>query len=355
MNSLKTLYFPITDISCQRQYPLFLFFRNIHILRIMEEDVASGSADSFMYSEFCQVHTPAPLGEDRNRFRRLLNDIGAGDNEYASQLGNITLAGLSEQRDDSDSESAILQALTKGSPKPAEKTIADIRETLWQARLVLGIGEIVDLNEEEVARNLALLEDDSKEMIQAITGDSEELFENEGDTPLSGLSELQFRRGPIHSGDMKNRFSCWKKLYRNDTQEEFDLLLTTSPVSGDKLLEEAGIITGIEPPLIATFSLPASIGSLQADALDVAREFTKIHQEILEGIESIVIQPPNEQGDDIVQQWNSLMEDRFPQDLFGRQTLRTYRCESVSAATLFDESPKRPVQEERNTFIAILD
>lgn len=354
MNSLKTLYFPITDISCQRQYPLFLFFRNIHILRIMEEDAAPGSADSFMYSEFCQVHTPAPLGEDRNRFQRLLNDIGSGDNEYASQLGNITLAGLSSQREDGDSGSAILQAITKGSPQPVEKKSAEIRENLWQARLVLGIGEIVDLNEEEVAHNLALLEDDSKEMIRAITGDSEELFENEEGT-LSVLSELKFRRGPIHSGDMKNRLSCWKKLYGNTTQEEFHLLLTTSPECGEKLLEEAETLTGIEPSLIASFLLPASIGSLQTDALDVAREFTKAHKETLERIESTVMQAQNDQNDDIVQQWNSLMEDRFPHNLFGRQTLKIYRCESISSSTLFAESRKEPVHEEGNTLLAILD
>jgi hypothetical protein len=97
MNSLKTLYYPGTAIISLRQYPIFLLFQNVLILSPVESDpIENGkeSPDSFIKSGFCQVHTPHPLGKERNRFLRLVEDIKTRKDDYSAQLSSLTLAAM---------------------------------------------------------------------------------------------------------------------------------------------------------------------------------------------------------------------------------------------------------------------
>ncbi len=162
MNSLNTLYFPGTDIYSIRQYPIFLLFQKIHLINPVEAKIADSndeSTDSFIKSGFCQVHTPCPLGENRNRFLHLVDDIRNRKDDYAAQLSSLVLAGKTgPSAVDEDSEGAILNFLRTPINQQAKLVQVEKEEKLWQARLVLSIGEILDREEEEIARNLAVLD-----------------------------------------------------------------------------------------------------------------------------------------------------------------------------------------------------
>jgi hypothetical protein len=116
MDTLETLYFPDTVITTDGQSPLFLFFDLVHFLQPVEGDESeqptAGLSDTFMDKGFCQVHTPAPLGTDRDRFLHLVHDIEKRKDDYAAQLSSLTIASMSApQRNNEASKSAILSEL----------------------------------------------------------------------------------------------------------------------------------------------------------------------------------------------------------------------------------------------------
>ncbi|MFN2353747.1 MAG: hypothetical protein ABR512_04380, partial [Desulfopila sp.] len=122
MKTLETLYFPDTAILSPRQEPLFLLFPNINIIQPVDKAPASAARDMdiFMESHFCHdhikfhttFHTPHPLGEDRQRFLYLINDIQNRKDDYAAQLSHITLASMSEEKSkDDETEQQIVSSL----------------------------------------------------------------------------------------------------------------------------------------------------------------------------------------------------------------------------------------------------
>ncbi len=100
MNSLETLYFPDTAIISTRQAPLALLFSKINLIQPVEDDnpAEENPMDSFMNSPLCRQLPLHPLGEDKERFLFLINDIKNRKDDYAAQLSNVTLASLSEKK-----------------------------------------------------------------------------------------------------------------------------------------------------------------------------------------------------------------------------------------------------------------
>ena len=163
MNSLNSLYFPGTTLSSMGQYPLFLLFPTIHLLQVAEHNIHGNggqATDSFMKAGLCQTHTPSPLGNDLERFTRLVSDIKNRKDDYASQLTTLTLSAMSNSsRKSGDSQQEIISSLLSNSQSFPDKEKEQKNLNLWQARLVLAIGEIVDHEEEDIARQLAIIKD----------------------------------------------------------------------------------------------------------------------------------------------------------------------------------------------------
>ncbi len=133
MKKLNTLYFPDTVIFSESQYPIFLLLDTLHYISPIERVESTDSNDIFVDRGLCQVHTPRPLGEDRDRFIHLIRDIQERKDDYAAQLSALTIAGMSGHQSKSDKESrtSILSTLLGGdilnqSSKEEEERLADV-------------------------------------------------------------------------------------------------------------------------------------------------------------------------------------------------------------------------------------
>jgi hypothetical protein len=346
MNSLNALFFPATDLYSIRQYPIFLLFQKMHIIRPVEDDpTGSGdqSSDSFIKSGFCQVHTPCPLAENRDRFVRLVTDISSRKDDYAAQLSSLILAGTSSaSATDDDSERAIRSSLFTPDAEQAKVVQEDKDGELWQARLVLAIAVILDREEEEIARNLAMLEDDQADLFKELHGD---IDEQEEENPFAELNRLESNIGAANSGNMKKRCKAWKTLFLEGNMRQCEIFLTTSQDAGDFLLEAYEKRTNQAGLLAATLALPGLIGWNSAEAYQTVVNFRNQNSELLSRIHEYLSDLIDKSTctkqatastavTTLTEQWNEQLETTFPASQFGRIPVKCYVFPGLPCTTL---------------------
>ncbi len=347
MNSLNTLYFPGTALYSIRQYPLFLLFPKIHLIKPVEAapaDSGKESTDSFIKSGFCQEHTPCPLQEDRNRFIRLITDISNRKDDYAAQLSSLILASQSTvPANDDDSERAIISSLHNPGVVQEKTQKTGKEEKLWQARLVLAIGELLDSEEEEIARNLAILDDEQAALFQQLHGDGDGIEEDElKDSPFAELNQVERHLGAAHSGNVKKRFNGWKTLFLESDLQQCEIFLTTSRDAGDILLELYEKKTGISAPLLSGFELPGLIGFDSAEGLQAVLAFREKNQELTAQIKQMlaeIVDQKNFAAENttfkaLAEAWNGQLEAVFPARQFGRNPVSFYVMPDLACAAL---------------------
>ncbi|EKD37994.1 MAG: hypothetical protein ACD_75C00908G0001, partial [uncultured bacterium] len=334
MNTLDTLYFPGTDIHSVRQYPIFLLFQKIHLITPVEGDPVEGgkeSPDSFIKSGFCQVHTPCPLGKDRNRFLHLVEDIKSRKDDYAAQLSSLTLAAMSTTNAQTeDSERNIVRSLFTPTERQEQAREQETAEHLWKARLVLAIGELLDHEEEEIAMQMAMLEEEEKGLFEELQGEGDSVESVDEDNPFAELSLMKSKMDGIHAGNVKKRFTAWRTLFLAAAMPEYPILLTTSPDGGELLLAMFEKKTGQPAPLIAEIPLPAFVGWNSAEAGLMVRDFSQKNGGLLDQLAEILTALTAEEELaattekyrkkllSFAQTWETALAHDFPAARFGR-------------------------------------
>ncbi|MEN8191066.1 MAG: hypothetical protein ABFS19_14560, partial [Thermodesulfobacteriota bacterium] len=159
-----------------------------------------------MEKGFCQVHTPVPLEEDRDRFHRLIHDLRERKDSYAAQLSSLTLASMSEQSVFGDSKQEIASAILGDGQQP------DSGEDFWQARLILAIGELLDEEEEELTEHLAAIDQHEIEMFSRLRGELDN--DEDADRMIEDIRTLQEKINGPRPAMSKNRFNSWLKFSR---------------------------------------------------------------------------------------------------------------------------------------------
>jgi len=344
MNSLATLYFPGTSLNRLSRYPIFLLFQNVHLLSPVEdgsEGEGDESPDIFIKSGFCQVHSPCPLGPDRNRFLRLVADITSGKEEYAAQLSSLTLAAMTANPDQGEeTERSIISSFMGKMDLPQkieEKTETD---RLWQARLVLAIGEILDRQEEEIALNLAVLEDEEKNLFKELQGEEE----TEEDNPFGELSRLADNLLAHSTGNAKNRWKAWQSFFLAGNVGEYQVFLAASKAAGDILLEAYTERTKQAAPLVIGLQLPAFVGWNHDEASAAVLRFSETNSALLSTLQQ-KLSDLLHQGEEreqlllIGESWQALLQDAFPAEQYGRVPINIYLFQGISCATLVGKNP----------------
>ncbi len=321
MNTLKALYFPGTEIYSGSQFPAFLLFKEIHVLQPVESiETADNSADIFKTSGLCQAHTPSPLGESRDRFLRLIRDIRERKDDYAAQLSSLTVAALSANKPSiDDTQQGIVTSLL-GHHNVASEPEAEDDVLLWQARLVLKIAELLDSEEEEVAMQMACVDDEEENLFKTLQGEADE----DDESLFAELQQLQEKLSRPTSSTIKNRLSAWSKLYFTSSGCESDIWLTHMVEAADILLEKYENIAQSPAPVIATFELPANIGWSREEAVSDIQRFQEGNNELLTNIAEAIATPSPEKLSSFSEAWSSALETYFPEKDTGRTTLLLY-------------------------------
>ena len=356
MNTFDTLYFPDTVLPLYQQFPLALFFNTIHLLQPVEakeDENDSSDPGSYPFTEkgFCQVHTPSRLGVDRDRFLHLLHDIRNKKDAYVEQLSYLTLASLSAPASRGDnSKQAILSSLLQGMEQDTDARDEQERLALWQARLVLKIAEILDQEEEELALQLAAIDDREIDLFRTLQG--EILESGEGDEvvedPFQELLELKQKMNQPRPGMIRNRLRAWNKLYLSGPLPVQPWLWTTRrQEAADILLEQYEKESGQEPLLLLQIELPARFSRDDKDVMKVVEQFRAEMQpqmqQLAETLSKLVITEISipadpalliPQGEAWREQWTSKLESSFPARQYGRTPLTVYLLAETSFPVL---------------------
>ena len=334
MCALQTLYFPGTKIYSAQQYPMFLLPGTIHVLQPIEETPLSDElepVDTFIKNDFCQAYTPAPLGENRGRFLHLIRDISERKDDYAAQLSQLTLAALSNPKKNThESRGSIISTLigSQGvTADPKEKTDAE----LWQARLVLVLAQMLEKEEEDLSRNLSILEDSEAAILQDLHGDESVDEEN----PFADLQQLKRSMVSAGSSSAGKRFVAWARLHHEEQSnlQYINTYLTDNQDCVELLLEKYLERVGTQAPILTTFSIPALTGWNPAEVVEAICTFRDEQAELLQKIETLITGTETVQ-DEIIEQWHSAIDVSFPADKFGRKTLCVYSFENCGCLDL---------------------
>lgn len=308
---MKTIFFPRTDVCSIRQFPLFLPVPQLLIMQGWRRE-ASKTLNLFMKAGFCQVKVPVPFPDtaDEKRFLHLIKDITARRDDYAGQLSSLTLAGMTAPVSNGEqSEREILGALTGQTKAPVEH-----EEEQWQARLVLALGEILDREEEDIAAELAALDDNTHELLEELQGEAE----TDEESLFAELLEVQRNLTPTRSGIIR-RVNAWCTLFGAACDN--GILLTDSEDAAD-LLINAYEKASVEPVVhVTNFPLPALIGRNAEEAVEKISAFHQQYQEAVKDISQWLTEMQNGPAVlemDKITSWEKALESAFPAAEYGR-------------------------------------
>ncbi|MGB5684411.1 MAG: hypothetical protein WBM35_01270 [Candidatus Electrothrix sp.] len=337
-------------------FPLVQLFEQLIFLRPVEDDRPEADTP-FLQKMECQPGSsrcvsstyPAPLAGDRDRFLALLRDIHSRPEDYAGHLGNLS-AGLGSAVRQEEQESSIMETLlqqtgirtesrehTLQAKKEQEKNASSV--LLWQARLLLKLGESMDRNQAEVRRNLARMTRQQEELFKKLREgqEGEDTDFPELPSPLFSMdNEISFKQQRL-------RLKAWSRLFTlSPDQFQSTAFISSSPDAVDALLESyRQKYDGRVKPL-PSLPLPAFLTE-EHDALLKRDRFQKEAAE-LELIAAIRALPASHTSADSVfsekleKAWIDLLGRHYPAAEHGRCTLTLYLLPEVTPQRLFFET-----------------
>ncbi len=333
MAALTTWIFPDTRPDQGDLVSLLPLFSGVVYLCPVENDAENTApecapflAENDSGSGLCRLRTPVPLGEDRDRFMRLINDLAGRRDDYAAQLGRLTLASLSAGYTGmAESGTSILsrllrsQGLTDGR---GEKK----RLLLWQARLVLKLGELLRRERGELHRKMRAIKRQEENLFS-------ELKEDEPENPFSTTRSLISETPePETAPDLE--LKAWARLFAAGPSSGEETILTShhaEAVTG--MSEEYRLFSGIAPQPLLSISLPGRNSRVDAGEYLRQRErFVSENKSLIEALHKrITTAAPRDDADG---GWEEELEKFFPAAGYGRCRLSLSRCGGISAAAL---------------------
>jgi hypothetical protein len=357
MQSLNSLYFPETVLPHHLRNTLLLLPDTLHFLQPVEGENFTAN-DPFMEKGICQAHTPSPLGKDKDRFLALIREIQEQKSTNAEQFSQQTLAHLSEELQQGDqNHRSIMANLVSGKTRNTpEKNAEQQKANLWQARLVLVLAEILDLEEAELAEKFSDIDATELDLFQELRGEFDASTNDETDNPFAEVERIRAKLNQQRPGTIKRRFRSWKTFYASgDLPENFWLWITAIEEAGELLISNYEERSGrISVPLLR-LNLPEQMQMREADAIEAILQFheqsKEVRQEINEKLSTIVKQSHLDLVDPVAllpdagvlaRDWNDLIEYHFPEKHFGRKKLDLQFLANISLDQLVHSGTDTP-------------
>lgn len=313
---MKTILFPHTEIFSIRQFPLFLLAPKMRVFQPATRKNQSEMLDCFMKAEFCQVE-PLPFDdkEEERRFLQLDKELRIDGGHYPLQLSGLALAARTGVPEDGEqSERAIRSGLASGSQAERQSKVQR-QERIWQARLLLSIGAILDWREEEVAIRLARVESAASLMIDQLQG---ELTKDEKE-PLYEVQEIQKHLSLPNAKNIGKRASAWCTLFADKVGKE-DILLSFAADAIEPFLIQYEKITGQPCHFSEKLPLPIHLGRNAKEAITHCNEFSRQYDELQKELATAA------GSEKFHKTWNLAIDTMFPADSYGRQNISVLIC-----------------------------
>ncbi len=336
MNTNTVCLFPDTMPRAEVLFPLVQVFEPIVYLRAVEDD----SPETAGLPELCRELTdqglvrydcPAPLAGNRDRFLALVHDLKHRRDDYAGQLSNLSLAGLGSRK--SESKTTIISTLLKQTG--IENSIDEqLMQVLWQARLVLKLGESFDLEQAELKKNL--------ERISARENGLVEELRKEDNQPFSLTTSLSAADAQP-DGQQRLRLKAWSRLFGlGEKRISAGAFVTSSRDSFDLLIEQYEQNHNIVPQPMLNLILPCLQPGIdffkQRTAFqDEAADLINTFQNILAG-SAQVTDEDRDNLDGPESPWAELLEKHYPAAEYTRCSLTLANLPEVDAGRFFLET-----------------
>ncbi len=369
MNFFDTLLFPETDIFNEKYYPLMLFFTPLHFLQVVEHGPGSATnseAELFLKRGLCQAHVPAPLGDNREHFLRLIHDISERKEHLVAQLSGLTTDSSPAQagKEPLDFKHGIISSLLHEYGIEHVTTTTDLQ--LWQARLVLAIAEILDTNEEDLREQLFFFNEDEIATYRSLQGETDP---NEED-PFSELENIKARLEKSRFGGITKRFEAWLRLLQNKPVPSVKIWLASTRDSADQVFKRYESTGNAHAVPLLKLALPAQIpasGKYIVEQIEAFHQATMpIHQGLVADFERIARTVPYVHdvhnsllpyGTDWADQWESALDDFFPAANNGRNYITFYLLpdQQINRLLSLQESSDVSHGDAAHGLLAILD
>ncbi|TKB25896.1 hypothetical protein FCL47_12455 [Desulfopila sp. IMCC35006] len=336
MNSFDTLLFPDTNVFIEKFYSLLLFFTPLHFMQVVEHGPGSDTnsdAELFLKRGLCRAHVPAPLGDNREHFLRLIHDVSEKKEYLVAQLSGLTTDSSPAQagREQLDPKHGIVSSLLQEYGMEHVTTTMDLQ--LWQARLVLAIAEILDSNQEDLREQLFFFNEDEIAAYRSLQGETDS---NEEDL-FSELENIKARLEKSRLGGIKKRFDAWVQLLQNQPVPSVKVWLASTRDSADQIFNRYESIGKAHAVPLLKLALPAQIaasGQYMVEQIDAFQLATMpIHRGLVADFERIARTVPYVHdahksllpyGTDWADQWERALDDFFPASSNGRNDITFY-------------------------------
>lgn len=276
--------------------------------------------------------TPAPLGEHRQRFLALVQDMRRRGDTYISQLSMLTLAGLN-RRDQQESRQTIIDDLLHRSDIHLEQ---NAEQLLWQSRLIVKLGEIYDIDQEALRQALEEISSRQGKVLAALCDDDDNPFifsaapqnlDQETDTVL------------------RHRLKAWTRLCFHGGKSAPGLLVTRHRTALDLLHEVYEKQQRQSPRLLATLEIPQIQSASEPGVVTTAplgeqcRSLSMVLTTITASASSMRFDDAQEQlltkG---VSEWSEAIARHVDPAQTATCGLELYMFEGTTASALFTES-----------------
>ena len=333
MNSYETLFFPDTDIFNERYYPLLLFFSPLHFLQLIEQGVGGNSANEsglFLEQGLCKTHTPAPLGENRQQFLRLIDDIRNRKEHYLTQLKIISPGSTTGPAE--NKKNVIISSLLQefGIKHQASD------QSLWRARLVLAMAEILASEEEALHEEFSEQVTFFNEEITALRSLQEAKGTEEVDL-LDKLESLMAELEKPRLQDSVNRTDAWLRLLKNQPPPSVKMWLAATRDSGEQIFTRYESISHTSAVPVLRLAVPAYIDASGKYVIEIIEKFQNdtiaIHHGLVADFDRIVSTIPYLRdssesllpfGTDWAELWEGKLDKYFPASRDGRNHVTFY-------------------------------
>jgi len=327
---LSALLMPETAPTIHDIGGLLLFFDSLSYYRPTESSPAD-SEKSDLFQDLCAVYAPAPLGEDLNRFNRLLHEL---ENSRPDDLARLFASAKSpiatgEVRDKTETTSGgVLDALYTDTAQTAH---IQYKERLWQARLVLKLAEFFDRREREVREGLSHISSTEKKIFSFLEGDDD--TDQEDLKQSSDLEQLvrQTDFSDVHSTGTSSmlaslRLKAWSELFLIDSSPQRPFIWAlTNPDCGGSILDGYENVWKKIPEKLFSLSIPSipGLGSNEPVNKQYFLRKNKLRSTLhdqLEYFNNILIQASNQEkatGCNIqpehIEAWEKAIKIEFPE------------------------------------------
>lgn len=301
--------FPDTRPKDEMLFPLVQLFAEAVYIVPVENDLSAPDelpplARELLAHGLLRLHCPAPLGADRMRFLSLINELRQRPGEYAA---------LSLQREDTpESKHAIINALRRGQDVERDRD-RQRKEQLWQVRLVLKLGDIIEQQEEEISENLRRIARRENDLLKNL---------REQDDPPIAHQELPALEH-IASSRTQLRLQAWRTLAALGSEPPVSGVFVTADRDAFDLLTEEH---GLAPQPDCVLLLPAFM--VGGDLLAQRNRFS----EAAAGLTAELCKHPAGWA---AKEWNILLDEYYPADMHGRCRLSLHSLPKIVLQELF--------------------